>query len=115
MSFFVEVKKVFSNNEEIFTLRYNSSKIVFILSSFIFFLNYFFIANSFYYDLLIKIFPITSIVFLLSLYLYSCFLIEKYFKKIPKIIKILVFVLLFFISLILAVPFILPKWFINIF
>lgn len=115
MSFFEELKKTFSNKEEIFLLRYNSSKFVFILCSFLFFLSYFFIANSFYDKELLLVFPFLYVAFLLSICIYSCFFIAKALYKFPKVIKIIIYIVFILITLFLSLPIVFPKWFINIF
>lgn len=113
MSFFWEIKKTFWNNEEIFNLRHNSARYVFILCSLLFFLDYFFIANWFYYDFLIYTLPFTYFAFLLSLFIYSCFLISVVFNKLSKFILMIIYIVIFLLILVLSIPFILPKWIIN--
>lgn len=113
MSFFWEIKKTFLNKDEIFTLRLNSARYTFILCSLLFFLDYIFIANWFYYDILINTLPYIYIAFLLSLFIYSCFLISSVFSKLPKAVLWGIYIVFFLLILILSTPFVLPKWFIS--
>jgi len=109
MSFFEEVKKTFLNKEEIFNLRYISSKYLFLFMSLVFFLDYYFIANKFFHLYLIETLPIVYIAFLFSFFLYSSFLVASFFSNISKSKLIIIFLSLFCITSIFSIPFIFPK------
>ncbi len=109
MSFFDEVKRTFLEKEEIFALRYNAAKHVFILSCLVFFLDYFFIANRFFGHVLVSSLSFVYIFFLFSFFLYACFLIAKLLYGSSKINQAFLFLILFAIISIFSIPFIFAK------
>lgn len=115
MSFFEEVKKTFLNREELFELRYSAAKYAFIIFSIIFFVDYFFIANNFFTYKLVSSLSVVYVIFLFSFYLYACFLIAKLLFWRSKINQAFLFLILLAIFLVFSIPFVLPKWFLNIF
>lgn len=109
MSFFEEVKNTFLNKEEIFSLRYNAAKYMFIIFCLIFFLDYFFIANNFFAYILVNWLSYIYIIFLLTFYLYACFIIAKALYGSSKINQALIFLILLGIVSILSIPFVFQK------
>jgi hypothetical protein len=109
MSFLEEVKKTFLNKEELLNLRVNSSKYLFIFCCLLFFLDYYFIANKFLSDYLLNTLSVVFIIFLVSFFLYSCFLFTKLFLVTSKVNQAILYLLLFLIISIFSLPFIFPK------
>jgi hypothetical protein len=64
------LKRDMSNPEKKSFYRYRSSKIVFVLGAFLFFLNFFFSGANFYPDLFNAILPFTYVSFCMTLYLF---------------------------------------------
>lgn len=114
MSYFDEVKRTFLDKEELFNLRYNTAKYFFIILALIFFIDYFFIANNFFAYILNWSLAIVYILFLFSFFIYSCFLIARLLAGTSKVNQTFVFLILFWIILLLSIPFVFPKNLISI-
>ncbi|NDK07929.1 hypothetical protein EOM39_01630 [Candidatus Gracilibacteria bacterium] len=114
MSFFDEVKKTFLDREELFNLRFNASKYIFIIMCLVFFLDYFFIANNFFAYILNGSLGIVYILFLFSFFIFSCFLIARALYGTSKVNQAFIFMIIFGVVLLLSIPFVFPKDFLNI-
>lgn len=101
MDYKKEISSVFKDDVSLLKYRLNSSKNIFIFSSFLFFLNYFLIWAKFFDSFLIKTLPFMYIAFLVSILTYTYFLSLAILPKkwIIKIILLVIFVLLFLVFL----------------
>lgn len=105
------VKKKFSNDKTLMIERLSASKFSFIMSSLLFFVNYFLVSAQFgYKDFLIYILPYTYIVFLLSFIFYTYYLIKtKLYWKINTVVFLIFLGILLIIWSILSISFLLPE------
>ena len=95
MTFPKRLPELFSHTEEITLLRYNTAKIVFLLCTTAFFLNYFLLWARFHYEFNLKILPFTYVLFVCSLFLYTFFALQiKLASRVPAAILFLVFIFL---------------------
>ncbi len=94
------LKDYFSDKQKILSVRYKSSKLLFILMTFIFFLDYFFVWAQFYYNFFIRILPYTYLLYLVSFLFYIFFFFKskifiKFKWNIAEIIFLMFLILLF--------------------
>jgi hypothetical protein len=80
------------NREELLSLRLTASKNVFLILTFVFFLNYFFVGTGFKKEIFVVSFPYIYVLFILAYLLYIFFLILYYFRGKMGIVGILIFV-----------------------
>ncbi len=110
------LKQSFDEPKEISLQRYKAAKFIFVLTSFLFFVNFYFVGVNFYVDIFSKTLGISYILLLLSLVFYIYFLIKHIFiEKIPKYLFVLIPVLFFASFIILLLPVIFRWWFFWIF
>jgi len=105
------VKKKFSNPKMLLSERLSASKFSFIVSSLLFFVNYFLVSAQFgAKDFLIFILPFTYIAFVLSFIFYTYYIIKnKLFWKLNTAIFLILLVILLLIWTVLSISFILPE------
>ena len=100
------LKKDFWNPDKLILKRFKSSKFIFIIMSFIFFLDYFFLSYFPNNNFLALVLPILYVLFLTELILITYYSIKIKFKeKINLIYSIIIWIILLIIWLILSIPF----------
>ena len=105
------LNKKFSNPENITLERYRASKFAFIMSSFLFFLNFYFVWAGFYSDIFSNTLGIMYIVLLLSMVFFVYFYTKKiYLSKLPKAFFVLLIVFLLLLIIFLALPIVVKWW-----
>jgi len=110
------INKVFNNEKNITIERYKSSKLIFVLFIFLFFLNFSFIWAKFNLGIFTnELFSITLwyiyILLVISMMFYFYFFMKNVFlDKFPKYVFIIIFVLLFLLAILLLLPIILNGW-----
>lgn len=104
------------NPEDLLEERRKASKHIFIISTLLFFVNYFFLAMNFWdYNLLISIIPFTYISFVISTLFVIYFSVKsKLVSKIPQIVFYIFFVILAIIWVILWSVFLLKDSIFNL-
>ncbi|MFK7780421.1 MAG: hypothetical protein QM490_04800 [Candidatus Gracilibacteria bacterium] len=99
------LKKDFTKQKTITLERYKASKFMLVISSFVFFLNFYFVGARFYLNIFTSTLGITYIILLLSFVYYVYFFIKNmYIEKIKNYYFILIFIVLFIMFLIFAFP-----------
>jgi len=117
MSIKENIKVHFLDKDKIREERLMSSRILFMFSAFIFFLNLFLVWANYYEKILSQFLSYTFSFFILILYIYICLMIKHFFKD--RIYNLLYFIICFIIFLLFIIalfPFIIDwgiKWFIN--
>jgi hypothetical protein len=102
------LKKNMKNSDKVTNFRYKSSKILFILGAFLFFINFFFVGANFYPNIFTIILPYTYILFCISI----CVLIFYFLReKILKSRNVSYSIWLWFCILILCTIIVLPVFF----
>ncbi len=105
------LKQEFSNPKDITLERYRATKFAFIISVFLFFINFYFVWANFYSGIFTNTLGISYLLLLLSIVFYVYFLIKKMLlEKIPKFLFIIIFILLFVLSIFLSLPIIIKWW-----
>lgn len=99
MSFKKAINDIFSKKEKIVEIRLNSSKNFFILTSLVFFLNYFFVWARFFDNIFLKTLSYTYVLFIVWMLFYFYFFFLNKFEKL-KIVLVFVWIILFGIFLI---------------
>lgn len=99
----------FENKEKILLIRYKATKNIFLISAFVFLLNFYLLWANFYFKILIKALPYTYVFLLLSLFFYFYFLIRIKIKNI--FLKILLIFIIFIFVVSLSFPYIVDWWF----
>ncbi len=106
------LKKITSEEKNITVERYKAAKFVFIVTSFLFFINLYFVWASFYDEFLTDTLSIMYILLLLSVLFFIYFFLKKnLFWKMPEYFFYIVFALLFIIFIFLLLLVIFPGWF----
>jgi len=107
------LKRTFSDENKIILERYRWAKLAFIISSFLFFINFYFVWANFYLDFFWKTLGVIYIILLLSLVFYVYFFIKKLLIwKIPKFVFIIILIFLLLIFGFLVLP-IIVEWGFN--
>lgn len=105
------IKEKFNDPKVISEKRLKSSRVVLIMFTFLFFLNFFLVGANFYYDLLIVTLPYTYFFFLFNLFLYSLILIKLRFpEEVSKLIYYSFCFILFWFFIFLLFPFVTDDW-----
>ena len=101
------LKKSLLDKNKLLIERQKASKLAFVLSSLLFFSNYYIVSIPFNNkEFFIFALPITYVIFTTSMLYYSYFSIkEKYYEKINTIISFVLFIFLFIIFAALSVTF----------
>ncbi len=111
MSLLKNIKETLSSQKDLTSLRYKSSKIVFLISALLFITNYFFAGADFYYDISIRFLPFTYVIYLISFFYVLYFLVkDKFVWKASSIYFYLLYIFLGAISLFLLLPIIYWIW-----
>jgi hypothetical protein len=106
------IKKTFKDEKQITIERYRWAKFAFILSSFLFFMNFYYVWANFYTNIFANTLGIMYIILLLSLIFYVYFFIKKLLiDKVPKYLFIIILIILFLIFSFLVLPLIVEGWF----
>lgn len=115
MSLLKNIKETLTSQENLTNIRYKSAKIVFIASSLVFVITYFFAWAWFYYDVSIRILPFAYVAFLLSFFYVIYFLIKSNFVwKISWVYFYLLYIFLGFLALWFLLPIIYWIWKIDL-
>lgn len=105
------IKKTFSDEKKITIERYRGAKFAFILSSFVFFMNFYFVWANFYLDFFSHTLGVSYIILLLSLAFYMYFWIKKLLIwKIPNYFFIIILIILLLIFGFFILPIIIEWW-----
>ena len=105
------IKNTFSDNEKITLERYKSAKKVLILTSFLFFLNFYFVGAWFYLDFFARSLGYIYILMLFSFLFFTYFGIKKMIINSTKIyFNVIIFIILFSILILLSLPLIIKWW-----
>jgi len=100
------INKDFSDNDKIILKRFKSSKFIFIIMSFIFFINFFLLSNFPQTNILGSILPITYVSFITWLLLITYYSLKIKFKeKMNSVISIIVWIILIILWIIFSIPF----------
>lgn len=109
------LNKEFNNEKTIIFERYKASKFVLVVSSFLFFLNFYFVWANFYSDIFKNTLNFIFIILIISLIFYFYFFIKNLlFWKIPQYVFIIIFIFLLILFLFLLLPIIVEWWLIWI-
>jgi len=105
------IKKRMLDEKTLLIERQKASKLAFVLSSLIFFWNYYLVSIPFdYKNYILFSLPVTYIIFIVSIFYYSYFSIkEKYYEKINKVLSIVLFSFLFIIFTTLSLIFLVSE------
>ena len=99
------LKKTFKDDKKIVFERYKAAKFVFIISSFLFFLNFYFVGARFYIGIFNYTLAFMYVVLLLSIMFYIYYYIKKMLiDKLPAFVFILLLFILFAGFLFLVLP-----------
>ncbi len=108
------LKKDFSKPKSITLERYKASKFMFIIISFLFFLNFYFVWADFYSNIFIPSLGVMYILLLFSLVFFVYFLIKKLLvEKIKNYYFVIIFILLFLILLSFSSIIVFNEWLIE--
>ena len=100
-----KLKQKFSNDKEISIERCKASKFIFIISSILFFQNFYFVWANFYLDIFSKTLWYMYVILVLSLISYIYFFIKKSLvSKVPNYIFIVFIILFILLFLLLLLP-----------
>ena len=104
------LKKDFWNSDKLILKRFKSSKFIFIIMTFIFFLDYFFLSYFPNNNIFALILPILYVWFLTGLILITYYSIKIKFKeKLNLVYSIILWAILVIIWLILSIPFLIDS------
>ena len=104
------LKKDFWDKDKIILKRFKSSKFIFIIMSFLFFVNFFLLSNFPKINILAFILPITYVSFITWLLLITYYSLKIKFKeKINLFFSIILSVILIVIWVILSIPFLIDS------
>ncbi len=81
MDYKKDVKKVFADESTVLQSRYHASKNVFMYTTFLFFLNYFFVGAKFYDNIFLKTLPYMYVLFLASFFMFLYFFLVRSFSS----------------------------------
>lgn len=110
------LKKDFSKPKTIVLERYKASKFMFIIISFLFFLNFYFVWAGFYPHIFVPSLGIMYILLLFSFVFYIYFLIKNILvEKIKNYYFVIIFTLLFLILLSLSSIIVFNEWLVDFF
>jgi hypothetical protein len=99
------LKQSFSNPKEIILERYKAAKFAFIVTSFSFFLNFYFVGAHFYSNFFSSTLNISYVLLLLSIVFFVYFLVKLVMIDKPnKYINFILFILLFSTFIVLLLP-----------
>ena len=102
------IKNNFSSEKQILSKRFLSSKVIFFITSFLFFLNFFLMWARVYGDIFFTILSINYIIVLVSMFFYIYFFLKcNYLNKFNIYIIYIIFFILFLLFFILFLPIIL--------
>lgn len=105
------LKENFNNTKEITKERYKASKVAFLTTAFLFFLNFYFVWAKFYSDFFDNTLWISYILLLLSMFFYIYFLIKnKFVEKFPEHLFKIIFIVLLVFFIILLLPAVFKWW-----
>ena len=116
MSFKEAIKKTFSDEKSLVIERYRAAKFAFIMASFIFFVNFYFVWAKFYLDIFSWTLPIMYIILLLSLVFFVYFFLKKLLIwKIPRHLFIVLLIILLGIFSLFVLPSVVKGWLLAMF
>ncbi|MGE4444174.1 MAG: hypothetical protein AB7E37_04245 [Candidatus Altimarinota bacterium] len=81
MDYKKDVKKVFADESTVLQSRYHASKNVFMYTTFLFFLNYFFVGAKFYDNIFLKTLPYMYVLFLASFFMFLYLFLVRSFSS----------------------------------
>lgn len=106
------IKQKFSNPKAITLERYKAAKFMLIISSFLFFINFYLVWAKFYLNFFTNTLGIMYIILLLSFVFYVYFFTKNMLiEKIQNYFFIIILIMLFLIFSFFALPVIIDEWF----
>lgn len=105
MSFKEMLKQSFSDPKTLTLERYKAAKFAFIVTAFLFFLNFYFVWANYYSDIFSNTLWTIYILLVLSIVIYVYFLVKMVFVENPqKYLYIIIFILMFISFIVLLFP-----------
>ncbi len=105
----------FSDKNLITIERYKSAKFAFIIFTFLFFVNFYFVGADFFTEIFSSTFSISYVLMLLSFVFYVYFFIKKMFLEKPNSpFSIILIVILIILFLLMILPLIFKWWLMGI-
>ncbi len=105
-----KIKKVSASNKDLLTIRLKSSKMIFLISALLFFINYFFLIANFYSEIFEKTFIYTYTLFVVSFFIVLYFLAKKMFFWKNKIVFFILLLIIILALIGTLLPFTIKLW-----